>query len=103
MKKIKIQEQIYSKTFKGIGAKVYFKDLPKDIKDNDEIDILSEEGFYSENNSYDTYTKLIIIRERDETDEEYEIRISKENNYKKIKEKQRYETYLKLKKEFENE
>ena len=39
-----------------------------------EIDIIRDEGYYSENNSWDACTKLIVMREREETDIEYKER-----------------------------
>ena len=99
--KQKIKEEIYTKDFKGDSHEIRFSDLPKDIQENDIIVINREESFYSENNSYDAYTELIIIRERDETDEEYNKRISNNEYHKEELRKRRYENYLKLKSEFE--
>lgn len=98
--KQKIKEKIYSKEFEGISKEIRFSDLPKNIQENDIIDIHREEEFYSENDSYNAYTELIIIREREETDEEYKKRIDNNENRKKELKKQRYEKYLELKKEF---
>jgi hypothetical protein len=100
MKK-KIKKEIYNKKFISDYI-VKFSDLPKDIQDDDIIEIRREEAFYSENNSYDAYTELVIIREIEETDEEYQKRISDEDCYKKNMKKLRYENYLKLKSEFES-
>lgn len=99
--KRKVREEIYTKDFKGNYEDVRFSDLPKNIQDNDIIEIRREESFFSENNSYDAYTELVIIRERDETDEEYQKRISNDEYHKEELRKRRYETYLKLKSEFE--
>jgi hypothetical protein len=99
--KQKIKTEIYHKDFKGNCEDVRFSDLPKDIQENDIIEIRREEAFFSENNSYDAYTELVVIRERDETDEEYQKRISDNEYYKQELKKRRYENYLKLKSEFE--
>lgn len=99
--KQKVKEEIYTKDFKGNAQEIRFSDLPKDIQENDIIDIRREESFYSENNSYDAYTELVIIREREETDEEYQKRISDNEYHKEELRKRRYENYLKLKSEFE--
>lgn len=99
--KQKIKEEIYTKDFKGNFREIHFSDLPKDIQESDIIDIHREEGYYSEDNSYDDYTELVIVREREETDEEYQKRISDNELYKEELRKRRYETYLKLKSEFE--
>jgi hypothetical protein len=72
-----VKEQVYLKEFKGDCADVRFSDLPKDIQDNDIIEIHREDSFFSENESYGAYTELVIIREREETDEEYNKRIER--------------------------
>ncbi len=101
MKKL-IKQEIYHKDFNGNYQDVRFSDLPKDIQENDIIEICREEAFYSENNSYDAYTQLVIIREREETDDEYKNRISDNEYHKEELRKRRYENYLKLKSEFES-
>lgn len=101
--KQKIKEEIYHKDFKGNYGDVRFSDLPKTIQENDIIEIRREEAFFSENESYDAYTELVIIREREETDEEYQKRISDLEYHKLTLRKRRYESYLKLKSEFEVE
>lgn len=102
MKKL-LKQEIFSKLFDGELYDVRFSDLPKDIQDNDIIEIRREEGYHSENNSYGAYTELVVIREVEETDEEYQKRIENENRDAKIRKAHRYEQYLKLKKEFESE
>jgi hypothetical protein len=99
--KLKIKNEIYKKDFKGNHEVIRFSDLPKDIKDDDIIEIIREEAFFSENNSYDAYTSLIIIRETEETDQEYQKRISDNQIRKEELTKRRYENYLILKSEFE--
>jgi hypothetical protein len=99
--KIKILTEIYTKDFPGEFYSIRFSDLPKDIQENDIIEIRRESAFNSENNSYDAYTELVIVRERDETDNEYQKRITKEDDLKNHLKQRRYETYIKLKKEFE--
>lgn len=97
----KVEKQIY---FNHKSEPFTWKDI-KDIQfeDDDIIDISYEEPYYSENNSWDGHYRATVIRMVDETDEQYakrleRIKISKENGRR-----QRYETYLNLKKEFENE
>ena len=99
--KLIIKLTIHHKLFNGDCYEVRFSDLPKDIQENDIINIDRAEGFYSENNSYDAYTSLEVIREREETDGEYEKRISDNKIHLEELRKQRYEQYLKLKSEFE--
>lgn len=100
MKK-KIKTEIFQKQFNGNNQDVRFSDLPKDIQENDIIEINREDAFYSENNSYDAYTELLVIREREETDEEYQERMSDNKLRQEELRKIRYETYLRLKSEFE--
>ncbi len=101
MKKL-IQKEIFSKHYDGDWAIIRFKDLPDNLQPDDIIEIRREEAYYSENNSYHAYTELVVIREREETDEEYQKRISDNEYHKEELRKRRYETYLNLKKEFEN-
>jgi len=78
----------------------------KDIKhiefeDEDEISIGYDEGYYSENNSWDPHHYAIINRMVDETDEQWRKRLERnEKEAKRLKDR-RYQTYLSLKKEFE--
>ena len=101
--KQKIKKEILTKNFEGQHYDVRFSDLPKDIQDDDIIDIIRQDAYRSESWSYDAYTELRVIREVEETDEEYKKRINKNNQLKEELKKRRYESYLTLKKEFENE
>ena len=71
-------------------------------------------GTYSLKELYEKYKDCVLYVEdeeegycvylykiRDETDEEYTKRINKEKEYKLLLEQKKYETYLRLKKEFE--
>lgn len=100
MKK-KIRRQILSKTYNGFGD-VKFSDLPKDLQPDDVIQINKCDSYYSENESWDSHTELIVFRDTEETDEEYQKRLQKEERQKTELKQRRYENYLKLKKEFEN-
>ena len=80
----------------------------KDIKDfqfedDDVINIGWEEPYYSENNSYDGHFYARISRMVEETDDEYRKRMDQNSEVNKRLKKNRYEMYLKLKKEFEQE
>jgi hypothetical protein len=99
--KHKIKKEIFSKHFNGDYATIRFSNLPKNIQEDDIIEIHREEAFFSENNSYDAYTELVVFRETEETDEEYSKRISNDEKHKEELRKRRYENYLKLKAEFE--
>lgn len=77
------------------------KDIP--FEDEDEIKVAYDEGYYSENNSWDPHHYVTVIREIPETDDEMAKRIVKEFEQKEEMRKRRYEQYLKLKKEFESQ
>lgn len=98
----KIEKVIFKKYYDGERRYVPFGDLPKDLLDTDNIMIEVHEAFYSENNSSNGVTYLKVYRQVDMTPEE----IAKEKeHFAKLREKskaERYENYLKLKKEFEN-
>lgn len=74
MNKQIISEVIFEKTYSG--ERRYFKvsDLPADILPTDKIEFWIEEGYYSENNSYDASTNLKVLRDRIENDKEFEKR-----------------------------
>lgn len=72
--KQKVKEEIYTKEFSGNCKKIHFGDLLVGIQENDIIDIRREDSFFGEDNSYDAYTQLVVIREREETDEECDKR-----------------------------
>lgn len=94
--KRKVKEEVYRKEVKDCNHDVRFSYLPKDIQDNDIIEIHREESF---DGGYST--ELVVIREREETDEEYQERISDNKYHNEELKKRRYEHYLKLKSEFE--
>lgn len=105
MKKIKKIKEIGSKHFDGMLHRVTYGDLLSlklDLLPTDIIEIIREDNFYSENESYDEYTMLVVSREIEETDEEFDRRIKREKEDKEFLKKRRYENYLKLKKEFES-
>lgn len=68
---------------------------------DDIIEIERVEAFFSENESYDAHTILRIMRDREETDEEYELRIVRMNKQAEASRESRYQSYLRLKEEFE--
>lgn len=72
-----------------------------DFQDSDIIQIGHDEGYVSENNSWDSHYYAIVTRKREETDDEYSNRIKHDEWFKEDLKKRRYENYLKLKKEFE--
>jgi hypothetical protein len=100
MEKIKVKKIVLDKR----------KDNPftwKDIKDfkfedDDLIRIEYVESYYSENESYDAHYNAEVIRMVEETDEQFKQRIEDKELNEKFYKKRRYESYLKLKEEFEN-
>ena len=103
MKKILVKEEIFNKHYDGIITGVKFSDLPNDLLPTDIINIVKDEGYYSENNSWDAFSMLTVSREREETDVEFNKRKTEtEERLLEAKERRR-EQYMKLKKEFENE
>jgi hypothetical protein len=99
MNKIKIRK--YIKDIQ-IDNPITWKDI-KDFQfeDDDIISIGYEEAFYSKNNSWDGFYYCRVERMVEETDEEYEDRMERKRNSESMLKKNRYEQYLKLKKEFE--
>ncbi len=93
MERKTITEVIFSKTYNSDIADVKFGDLPKDIQDNDIINIEPDEFM-------DT-TKLLVVRERLENDEEFNKRCDEHEKSKLSHLKIKYENYLKLKNELE--
>ncbi len=69
------------------------------FEDDDRIQISYEDPYES---SYGGW-HIQVEREMEETDEEYEKRMESKKVTDEILKKHRYENYIKLKKEFENE
>jgi hypothetical protein len=101
MKKELVREEIFTKEYRGSQTDIPLGDLPKDLLATDKIFIEYDEGFYSENNSWDPYTRLHVFRNREETDAEFDERKVWWDEKKEESRKKRYEDYLRLKKEFE--
>lgn len=102
--KNEIDEVIFSKHYNGCRPWILISDLPTDLLPTDKLSIDNDnEGYYSDNNSWDPNTQVTIYRSRLETDEEYSERIEKEKKLKEEGREIRYKNYLKLKEEFEND
>lgn len=82
---------------------ITFKEITIKLDPDDVIHAGFDEGFYSDNESWDSHYFFKVIRDRLETDEEFEKRKEREKSQKEYLKKQRHESYLRLKKEFENE
>jgi hypothetical protein len=101
MTKIKKWQTIF---YKGMDEYPTWKDINSiQFEDDDRIRISYEEPYYSENSSNNGGWHIEVEREIEETDEEYEKRMETKRWTGEILKKQRYENYLRLKKEFENE
>lgn len=101
MSKIKIKKDVL---YIQLDNPITWKDI-KDFhfEDGDIISIGHEEPLYSENNSWDEFYYCRVERMVEETDEEYEDRLERKRSSESILKKNRYEQYLRLKKEFETE
>lgn len=101
MKRQKVRDIIFKKQYDWENADIPFSDLPKDLRDTDIIHYESDPGYCSENDSWGPNTEITLLRERDQTDEEYQKDIDWWEKKKEESRKARYEQYLRLKKEFE--
>ena len=102
MKKELVREEIFTKEYQGSQTFIPLGDLPKDLLPTDKIFIEYDEGFYSENNSWDSFTRVHVFRNREETDAEFEERKAWWDAKKEESRTSRYKDYLKLKQEFED-
>ena len=99
MNKIKIKKEVFHIES---DTPITWKDIKNfQLEDDDIIDIGSEEPYYSENNSWSSFYYCRVERLVEETDEEYEDRMERKKSTDAMLKKNRYEQYLKLKKEFE--
>lgn len=94
MERKTITEVIFTKTYDSDIADVKFGDLPKDLQDEDIIEIESNEML--------DRTKLKVIRKRLENDEEFNKRFIEHGKIKQLQLNIKYNQYLKLKEELEN-
>jgi hypothetical protein len=99
--KIKIPKEIF---WKGQDKPFKWSDLKHLLfEDDDEISIVFDEGFVSENNSRDASYIATVTRMVEETDGEFEKRQKEVARDEKWAKERRRESYLRLKKEFEGE
>jgi hypothetical protein len=97
-----VYDVIFHKQYDGILDGIEFGELPKELQPRDRIDICQYERFYSENESWDDHTIVEVNRPRLETDEEQKERLEKSQEFMNDLRDRRYETFLNLKKEFED-
>lgn len=101
IQKIKIEKTIF---YTNSSKPFTWKDIKHiQFEDDDILHIAYDEGYYSENNSWDPHYFVEITRMVEETDEQFNNRLEKLEDNEKWAKKKRYESYLRLKKEFENE
>ena len=96
-----VHDTIFRKQYDGEDRDFPFGDLPTDLQPTDIITYESDPGYYSDNNSWDPFTKITVERPRLETDEEQAERLESSRLYLENRKKDRHSTYLKLKEEFE--
>jgi hypothetical protein len=100
MTKIKKETRIFRKT--RHDKPFTWADLKRiAFEDGDIICVGYDEGFESENNSVRPYYYAEVIRMVEETDDEYQERLAEVARQKEQLRARRYETYQKLKAEFE--
>jgi len=98
--KIWKDKDIHYKQFNGPVKWKDIKDFP--FEDEDVITVTYDEGYYSENNSWDPHYFIKVTRKIEETDDEFARRLERKAQDKERYRKERYEKYLKLKEEFES-
>jgi hypothetical protein len=99
IEKIRVKKEFFHKQK---NSPIVWEDIKHiQFQDDDEIQIGYDEGHYSENNSWDPHYFAIVERWRDETDEEAKKRIEDKVRDQKWAKERRYQSYLKLKEEFE--
>jgi len=101
MEKIKVKVDIFHEI--DYNKPFTFAQIKHIIQDDDVIHAGYDEGFYTENNSMDGHYFMNVIRERLETDEEFEKRRHKAEWEIKWAKERRLESYKRLKAEFEPE
>lgn len=95
-----VKDLVYDRHWDGFPI-IRFKDILFKIEPDDIIEIERVPEAYYSDSSNDAYTTLRIYRERLQTDEEFEKSKKKFEERAAQSKKQRYENYLKLKKEFD--
>lgn len=95
-----VYDNIFRKRYDGEECDILIGDLPKDLQPTDVLTYVSDPGYYSDNNSWDAYTEVMVSRPRLETDEEQAERLENSRLYLEKRRDDRYSTYLKLKEEF---
>lgn len=101
MKRHKVEETIHTIRYDWEEAPLKVCDIPMDLLPDDIIYCHSDAGHWSEDNSWEPFTEYIVVRMRDQTDEEYQKDVEWWEKKREESRKTRYELYLKLKQEVE--
>jgi hypothetical protein len=101
MTKIKTWKSIFFHQMDEYPTWKNIKDIQ--FEDDDRIRVSYEEPYHYENESSNGGWVIEVEREMEETDEEYEKRMKRIKSDEEWQKKRNYETYLKLKKQFEND
>jgi hypothetical protein len=96
-----VEDVIFHHQYDGLLDGIEFGELPPDLQATDRIEIHKNVRFYSENEGWEDHTIVEVMRPRLETDEEQKERLEKSQEFRDALKQRRYETYLKLKEEFD--
>ncbi len=94
---------IYSKSYSWGEVKEELSRKNIELQDGDRLSIYFEEGWNEGDSARDDMYAISVYRDEIETDEEFEKRKATMEYLKEKGKKSRYEQYLKLKKEFEDD
>lgn len=101
MKRQKVEETIHTIRYDWEEAPLKVCDIPKDLLPDDKIYCHNQPSHFCETDSWEPYTEYIVVRLRDETDEEHRKNVEWWEKKKEESRKARYEQYLRLKQEVE--
>lgn len=99
--KIIVTETVFSKI--SYKKPITFGEINIELQPEDEIFQHWEEPFEGSVEAWEGHWSCEVHRDRLETDEEFETRMANSKTEKERMKKRRYENYLKLKEEFEND
>ena len=100
--KIQIEKKIFHKI--RYDRPFQWQDIKHlDFEDEDELRIEYNEGWHEENNEMDAHFVCSVTRMVEETDEEFAKRQSQIKHDDDWAKERRFQNYLKLKNEFEND
>lgn len=100
---MKITETLWEKQYSGERLSIPIKDIPtKFLTTENNIMIHIEGAFYTDNNSHDGYTHIIITNYREQTEEEKDAFREHIENLKTERKEERKQQFLKLKEEFKD-